>query len=69
MASEETDFPEPDSPTIPKISFSKRPYEIECKTSLKPNSDLKETLRFFIFRSKFLDMIVVKFLKQITVNP
>ena len=28
IAKEETDFPDPDSPTIPNISFLFRPYEI-----------------------------------------
>lgn len=38
IANDDTDFPEPDSPTIPKISFSSRWYEMLCITSFLLNA-------------------------------
>lgn len=46
IESEDTDFPEPDSPTIPRISFSKTSKEMECKTSILFSLFPKETERF-----------------------
>src|SRR5690606_24779009 len=50
MAKDDTDFPEPDSPTMPNISFSNNWYEMACITSFFP----KEMERFSTVKIGFL---------------
>jgi hypothetical protein len=47
MDNDVTDLPDPDSPTMPTVSFLFR-EKLMLLTALKmPSSDLNETLRFF----------------------
>lgn len=50
MANEETDLPDPDSPTIPKISFVFKVYDMLCITSFSP----KEIDKLLIFKIMFV---------------
>ena len=49
IAKLDTDLPEPDSPTMPKISFEFNSKLISCTTCCVPCSDKKEILRFFTY--------------------
>jgi hypothetical protein len=48
---EETDFPEPDSPTMARVSPTLKEYETSSVALTTPSSVRKETDRFFTSRS------------------